>query len=156
MAVERKLFEQGRAVAMIDGEYVRRGLNRDLGYTAEDRSENLRRSGHLAHTLNDAGLICLASFVAPSEDVRQKVGMLIGEERFLVVHVATSIDVCRARDTKGQYKQADEGNLPNFPGVTAKYEAPAEPDLVLDAAEQNIDTCADAVIELLRSKNKIK
>jgi bifunctional enzyme CysN/CysC len=156
MAVERKLFEQGRAVAMIDGEYVRRGLNRDLGYTAEDRSENLRRSGHLAHTLNDAGLICLASFVAPSEDVRQKVGMLIGEERFLVVHVATSIDVCRARDTKGQYKQADEGNLPNFPGVTAKYEAPAEPDLVLDAAKQNIDTCADAVIELLRSKNKIK
>ena len=156
MAVERKLFEQGRAVAMIDGEYVRRGLNRDLGYTAEDRSENLRRSGHLAHTLNDAGLICLASFVAPSEDVRRKVGMLIGEERFLVVHVATSIDVCRARDTKGQYKQADEGNLPNFPGVTAKYEAPAEPDLVLDAAEQNIDTCADAVIELLRSKNKIK
>jgi bifunctional enzyme CysN/CysC len=82
--------------------------------------------------------------------------MLIGEERFLVVHVATSIDVCRARDTKGQYKQADEGNLPNFPGVTAKYEAPAEPDLVLDAAKQNIDTCADAVIELLRSKNKIK
>ena len=155
-AVERKLFEQGRAVAMIDGEKVRSGLNRDLGFTADDRSENLRRSGHLAHILNDAGLICLASFVAPSEDVRQKVGALIGEDRFLVVHVATSLDVCRERDTKGQYKMADEGELPNFPGVTAKYEAPPNPDLVLDAAEQSIDACADAVIDLLRSKQIIK
>ena len=155
-AVERKLFEQGRAVAMIDGEKVRSGLNRDLGFTADDRGENLRRSGHLAHILNDAGLICLASFVAPSEDVRQKVGTLIGSDRFLVVHVATSVDVCRERDTKGQYKLADVGELPNFPGVTAKYEAPPNPDLVLNAAEQSIDACADAVIELLRSKQIIK
>ena len=155
-AVERKLFEQGRAVAMIDGEKVRSGLNRDLGFTADDRSENLRRSGHLAHILNDAGLICLASFVAPSEDIRQKVATLIGEDRFLVVHVATSLDVCRERDTKGQYRMADEGELPNFPGVTAKYEAPPNPDLVLDAAEQSIDACADSVIDLLRSKQIIK
>ena len=155
-AVERKLFEQGRAVAMIDGEKVRSGLNRDLGFTADNRSENLRRSGHLAHILNDAGLICLASFVAPSEDIRQKVATLIGEDRFLVVHVATSLDVCRERDTKGQYRMADEGELPNFPGVTAKYEAPPNPDLVLDAAEQSIDACADAVIDLLRSKQIIK
>ena len=155
-AVERKLFEQGRAVAMIDGEKVRGGLTRDLGYTADDRSENLRRSGHLAHILNDAGLICLASFVAPSEDVRQKVGTLIGEDRFLVVHVATSLEVCRERDTKGQYKLADEGELPNFPGVTAKYEAPPNPDLTLNTADQSIDACADAVIELLRSKQFIK
>jgi bifunctional enzyme CysN/CysC len=155
-AVERKLFDQGRAVAMIDGEKVRSGLNRDLGFTADDRSENLRRSGHLAHILNDAGLICLASFVAPSEDIRQKVATLIGEDRFLVVHVATSLDVCRERDTKGQYRMADEGELPNFPGVTAKYEAPPNPDLVLDAAEQSIDACADAVIDLLRSKQIIK
>lgn len=155
-AVERKLFEQGRAVSMIDGEKVRSGLTRDLGYTADDRSENLRRSGHLAQILNDAGLICLASFVAPSEDVRQKVGALIGENRFLVVHVATSLETCRERDTKGQYKMADEGELPNFPGVTAKYENPSNPDLVLNAAEQSIDACADAVIELLRTKQIIK
>ena len=141
---------------MIDGEKVRRGLTRDLGYTAEDRSENLRRSGHLAQILNEAGLICLASFVAPSEDVRQKVGKLIGQERFLVVHVATPLETCRERDTKGQYKLADEGELPNFPGVTAKYDAPENPDLVLDASEQSIDACADAVIELLRNREIIK
>ena len=83
-------------------------------------------------------------------------GTLIGSDRFLVVHVATSVDVCRERDTKGQYKLADVGELPNFPGVTAKYEAPPNPDLVLNAAEQSIDACADAVIELLRSKQIIK
>ncbi|MEM6980335.1 MAG: adenylyl-sulfate kinase, partial [Planctomycetota bacterium] len=155
-AVERKLFDSGRAVAVIDGEQVRRGLSRDLGFTAEDRSENLRRSGHLAQALNDAGLICLASLVAPVEDVRQKVAKLIGEDRFLVVHVATPIEVCRQRDSSGQYTKADAGDLPNFPGVTAEYEVPASPDLTVDASQQSIAQCADAVVELLRNKGFFK
>ena len=155
-AVERKLFDVGRAVAMIDGEAVRRGLSRDLGFTAEDRSENLRRSGHLAHTLNNAGLICIASFVAPSEDVRMKVSKLIGGEQFLVVHVATPIEVCRQRDTKGQYAQADAGELRNFPGVTADYESPSSPDLVIDASAESAEACADQVIAMLKEKKIIK
>ncbi len=155
-AVERKLFEQGRAVAMIDGDSVRRGLSLDLGYTADDRSENLRRSGHLAHSLNDAGLICLASFVAPAEDIRQKVAKLIGAERFIVVHVATPLEVCRTRDTKGHYEKADSGEYQNFPGVTADYEAPENPDLVLDASDSSIEQCAEAVMEMLQSRNFIK
>ncbi len=155
-AVERKLFEQGRAVGMIDGDSVRRGLSRDLGYTADDRSENLRRSAHLAGTLNDAGLICIAAYVAPSEEVRQKVAQLIGVDRYLVVHVATPVETCRQRDTKGQYEKADAGELRNFPGVTAEYEPPVNPDLVLNAADQSIDECADAVIEMLKSKQIIK
>ena len=155
-AVERKLFDLGRAVAMIDGERLRRGLSRDLGFTAEDRSENLRRSAHLSHTLNEAGLICIASFVAPSEDVRNKVGKVIGEDRFFVVHVATPVDVCRQRDEKGQYAKADAGELANFPGVTAPYDEPASPDLVVDASQQTVDESADMVIELLRTKGVIK
>ena len=155
-AVERKLFDQGRAVAMMDGESIRRGLSKDLGFSANDRSENLRRSAHLAHTLNNAGLICLASFVAPSEDVRQKVGKLIGQDRFLVVHVSTPVDICRQRDTKDQYAKADSGEYLNFPGVTADYENPANPDLVLNAADQSVEDCAEALIELLRAKKIIK
>ena len=155
-AVERRLFDEGRAVALIDGERVRQGLSLDLGYTAEDRSENLRRSGHLAHTLNEAGLICLASLVAPSEAVREKVARLIGPERFFVVHVATPLEVCRQRDTKGQYRQADAGELPNFPGVTATYEPPESPALVLDASRQSVDEAAGLVIELLREKGVIR
>jgi len=155
-AVERKLFDSGRAVAMIDGENVRRGLSRDLGFSAADRSENLRRSAHLAHAINQAGMICLASFVAPSEDVRNKVGKLIGEQQFIVVHVATPIDVCRERDTKGQYAKADAGELLNFPGVTAAYDEPSNPDLVIDSSKQTIDDCADEIVKLLKTKQIIR
>ncbi|MEM6472534.1 MAG: sulfate adenylyltransferase subunit CysN [Planctomycetota bacterium] len=155
-ALERRLFEAGRAVSLIDGEQVRRGLSRDLGFSAEDRSENLRRSAHLAHTLNDSGLICVASFVAPSDDVRKKVAKVIGEERFIVVHVATPLEVCRTRDAKGQYAKADAGDLLNFPGVTADYEAPAAPDVRVDASTQSIDECVEAIIEVLRGREFIK
>jgi bifunctional enzyme CysN/CysC len=135
---------------------VRRGLSLDLSFTAEDRSENLRRSAHLAHTLNEAGMICLAAMVAPAEDVREKVGKLIGEARYLVVHVATPLAVCRERDTKGQYAKADAGELLNFPGVTAQYEAPAKPDLVVDPSQMSVNGCADAVIELLKTRGFLK
>ncbi|TWU37100.1 sulfate adenylyltransferase subunit CysN [Novipirellula artificiosorum] len=155
-AVERKLFDSGRAVAMIDGEVVRRGLSLDLGFSVADRSENLRRSAHLAHTLNQAGMICIASFVAPSEQVRNRAAKLIGEQHFLVVHVATPVDVCRQRDTKGQYAKADRGELLNFPGVTAAYEPPVNPDLVIDSGSQSVDQCAEAVMDLLKSKQVIR
>ncbi len=156
VAVERKLFTAGRAVARIDGEQLRRGLSSELGFSAEDRSENLRRGAHLAAMLNEAGLICLASFVAPNESVRQRVGNTIGQGRFLVAHVATPIEVCRTRDTKGQYAKADAGELPNFPGVTAIYEPPTEPDLVLDASQDSIDVCADKVVQLLVEKGFVR
>ncbi|MCO8120910.1 sulfate adenylyltransferase subunit CysN [Stieleria sp. TO1_6] len=155
-ALERKLFDSGRAVSVIDGEQVRKGLSRGLGFSVEDRSENLRRSAHLAHTLNQAGLICVACFVAPSDDVRKKVARVIGEDRFLVVHVATPLEVCRQRDSKGQYAQADEGALLNFPGVTADYDAPQDADVTVDASTQSIDECVNQIIDALRSKSIIK
>ena len=85
-----------------------------------------------------------------------KTGKVIGADRFLVVHVATPVDVCRQRDEKGQYAKADAGDLPNFPGVTAKYEEPVSPDLVVDASKQTVDESADVIIELLRAKGVIK
>lgn len=156
VAVERKLFDSGRAVAHMDGEQLRRGLSSELGFSVVDRSENLRRGAHLAASLNDAGLICVASFVAPSEAVRQRVANTIGADRFLVVHVATPIDVCRQRDTKGQYALADTGQLQNFPGVTALYETPESPDLVVDASAQSVDQCATAIVQLLQQRQFIR
>jgi len=155
-AVERKLFDAGRAVTRVDGELIRRGLSSDLGYSVEDRSENLRRGAYLAHAINEAGIICIASFVAPNESVRQRVGTTIGPDRYLVVHVATPIEVCRSRDTKGQYLKADAGELQNFPGVTAIYEPPSNADLTISAEKDDIDACADQVIEMLRSKGYIR
>ncbi|MEX0825077.1 MAG: sulfate adenylyltransferase subunit CysN [Pirellulaceae bacterium] len=155
-ALERYLFEQGRAVALVDGEWVRRGLSADLGYTAEDRSENLRRSSHLAHTLNEAGLICVAAFVAPGDAVRRRAGKVIGEDRFLVVHVATPVEICRQQDSKGQYAEADAGHLPDFPGVTAPYEAPTDADLTIDPSKQSVQECVTAIVELLSERGVVK
>lgn len=155
-AIERKLFDSGRAVMVLDGQQVRRGLSKDLGFSFEERSENLRRSAHLANILNDAGIICIAAFVAPNATVRDKVAGVIGGERFLTVHVDAPVELCRERDTNGQYADADAGKLKEFSGVTAPYEIPESPDLVLKTAEQSVTECADAVIELLTSQGYLK
>jgi bifunctional enzyme CysN/CysC len=150
--VERKLFDQGRAVAVIDGELVRKGMNVDLGYTVEDRSENLRRSAHLAKLLNDQGLICLAAFVAPSEAVRQRVGEVIGRERFAVVFLTADLEVRQQRDSKGFYRAAEAGQLPEFAKVLANYEVPEQADLVLDTGRLSLDEAADQIIALLKER----
>ncbi len=155
-AVERALFDDGRAVAVLDGEAMRRGVNIDLGYTVEDRSENLRRSAHVAKLINDNGLICLGAFVAPSQTVRERVADVIGKNRFLTVHCTASESVCRQRDTKGHYAAAEAGKLPNFPGVSAVYEPPEDPDLVLDTGELSVDECVSAVLELLKANQIIR
>jgi len=154
-AVERRLFDSGRAVVVLDGTAMRQGISRDLGFSARERSENLRRSVEVAHLFNDAGVICLAAFVAPDEEVRRKAAERIGRERFLVVHLAAPVEICRTRDTDGHYAQADAGEIANFPGVSAPYEPPANPDLVLPTHEWPAAKCVDAVVELLESRGMV-
>lgn len=155
-AAERMLFDLGRGVMVLDGENVRKGLSKDLTYSVEDRSENLRRSGHLARTLNDAGLICLAAFAAPSESVRTRVRDLIGGEKFLLVHCDASEETRRSRDSKGHYADADAGKIANFPGVSAAFEAPESPDLFLNTDDVTIQSGAEQIVELLREKGFIR
>jgi bifunctional enzyme CysN/CysC len=154
-AVERRLFDLGRAVVVLDGTAMRQGISKDLGFSSRERSENLRRSAEAAHLFNDAGVICLAAFVAPDEAVRQKAAERIGRDRFLVVHLAAPVDVCRQRDTDGHYTQADSGEIANFPGVSAAYEPPVNPDLVMPTHEWPVAKCVDAVIGLLESRGII-
>jgi bifunctional enzyme CysN/CysC len=151
-AVERRLFDMGRAVAVLDGQSMRLGISRDLGFSADERSENLRRSVEVARLFNDAGLLVLAAFVAPDEAVRRKAAERVGRERFLVVHLAAPADVCRARDAEGHYALADSGEIANFPGVSAPYEPPASPDLVLPTHEWPVGRCVDAVLRLLEDR----
>lgn len=155
-AIERKLFDSGRAVTVLDGQQVRRGLSKDLGFSFEERSENLRRSAYLANILNDAGIICIAAFVAPNATVRDKVAGVVGTDRFLTVHVDAPVELCRERDSSGQYADADAGKLKEFSGVTAPYEVPESPDLVLKSGENSVDECANAVIDLLTSKGFLR
>ena len=155
-AVERALFDQGRAVMVLDGEKMRNGVNQDLGYSVEDRSENLRRSAHIARIMNDAGLICLAAFVAPSESIRARVAELVGKDKFFVVHLTADEQVRIARDSKGHYAKAQAGVLPNFPGVSALYEAPEKADLVVDSGKNSLESCVEQVLQLLTQRGVIK
>jgi bifunctional enzyme CysN/CysC len=151
-AVERRLFDLGRSVAVLDGQTLRLGISRDLGFSADERSENLRRGAEIARIFNDAGLLCLAAFLAPEEDVRQKAADRVGRGRFIVVHLAAPVEVCRARDSDGHYALADKGEIANFPGVSAPYEPPVKPDLVLPTHEWPVAKCVDAVIATLESR----
>jgi bifunctional enzyme CysN/CysC len=148
-ALERKLFDMGRAVCVLDGRNMRQGISRDLGFSVSDRSENLRRSAEAAKLLNDAGLICVAAFLAPEESVRQKAAEVVGRERFLVVHLDAPLEVCRQRDTSGMYAKADEGEIANVPGVSVAYEPPKKPDLVLDTSKTPVDECVAQIVKLL-------
>jgi bifunctional enzyme CysN/CysC len=151
-AVERRLFDAGHAATVLDGTAMRQGISRDLGFTADERSENLRRSAEVARLFNDSGLICLASFVAPDAAVREKVAERVGRERFLVVHLAAPVEVCRQRDTSGGYAKADAGEIAEFPGVSAPYEPPTAPDLVVPSHEWPLARSVEAVLALLESR----
>ncbi len=151
-AVERRLFDSGHAATVLDGTAMRQGISRDLGFSADERSENLRRSAEVARLFNDSGLICLAAFVSPDAAVREKAADRIGRERFLVVHLAAPVEVCRKRDTSGGYARADAGEIADFPGVTAPYEPPVNADLTIPSHEWPLARSVEAVLALLESR----
>ena len=152
-ALERRLFDMGRAAMVLDGQNLRRGISKDLGFTAEDRSENLRRSAEVAQLMNNAGLICIAALVAPSEEIRQRAAETIGNDRFLVIHVHAPLEVCRERDTSGIYEKVDRGEIRNFPGVSATYEEPVDPALRVETEQLDIGQCVDQIVQLLESRD---
>ena len=152
-ALERRLFDMGRAAMVLDGQNLRRGISKDLGFTAEDRSENLRRSAEVAQLINNAGLICIAALVAPSEEIRRRAAETVGSDRFLVIHVHAPLEVCRQRDTSGIYEKVDRGEIRNFPGVSATYEEPVDPALRVETDQLDIVQCVDQIIQLLESRD---
>lgn len=151
-ALERRLFDMGRAAVVLDGQNMRRGISKDLGFSADERSENLRRSAEVARLFNDAGILCIGAFVAPEEAVRQKAAEVVGCERFLVVHLSAPLEVCRQRDTDGHYALADKGEMVSFPGISAPYEAPVSPDLLLPTHELPVSECVERIVKLLEER----
>ncbi len=151
-ALERRLFDRGRAVVRLDGEDVRLGMSRDLGFSAPDRSENLRRSAEIARLANEAGLIVVAAFAAPEARVRQRVRELVGSDRFVEIHCDASLEVCRRRDQHHLYEAADRGEITHFPGVSSRYEVPIAPDLRLDTEANDVRTCVERIVDLLANR----
>ena len=147
--VERRLRAAGRPVTVLDGDLLRQGLCKDLGLDPASRAENVRRAAEVARLMNDAGLTVLAAFVSPYEADRARAREIVGPERFRLVHLATPLEVCRARDPKGLYARSAQGALPGLTGVDAPYEPPAEPALVIDTAAVDLPRAAERVIALL-------
>jgi bifunctional enzyme CysN/CysC len=147
--VERKLHALGRHTYLLDGDNLRHGLNRDLGFTAADRVENIRRTAEVAALMADAGLIVLVSLISPYRAERRTARELIGTETFLEVYVDTPLQVAEARDRKGLYAKARRGELPNFTGIDAPYEPPQHPELHIHTGESTAEEAADLVVARL-------
>lgn len=154
-ALQEILFEHGCQAYVLDGDNIRHGLNKDLGFSPEDREENIRRIGEVAALFLDAGFIVSTAFISPYRADRDKARSLCGE-RFIEVFVDCPVDVCAVRDPKGLYQKAREGKIPEFTGVSAPYEAPATPELVLNTAELSVEDCVRKVVEYLQSRGILK
>ncbi len=154
--LERALFDLGRVAIRLDGTTMRRGLNRDLGFTAEDRSENLRRAMETAKLVNDEGLICLAGFVAPQASIRDRAAELVGRDRFLLVHCAAPLEFCRQSDPTGLYAEAHERGLTDIPGVDFDYEPPQNPDLTLQTHEIDTESAVNSMLDLLKTRGFLR
>jgi adenylylsulfate kinase len=140
---------------LLDGDNVRHGLNKDLGFTDADRVENIRRIGEVAKLFVDAGLIVMTAFISPFRSDRELVRKLVGEGEFIEIFVDTPLEVCEERDPKGLYKKARAGQIKNFTGLDSPYEAPAKPELVLETAKDDVAACVTAIIALLQSKGYV-
>lgn len=154
-ALENQLAELGYHTYLLDGDNVRHGLCNDLGFSDQDRRENIRRIGELAKLMADAGLIVLSAFISPHRAERQLVRDLLPEGEFLEVYVNASLDVCEQRDPKGLYKKARAGQISNFTGIDSDYEAPLAPEVDLPAGELPIEALVEQCIRALQQKGII-
>ncbi|RPD98972.1 adenylyl-sulfate kinase [Candidatus Pantoea deserta] len=153
-ALEQALHQLGVSTYLLDGDNVRHGLCRDLGFSDEDRKENIRRVGEVAKLMVDAGLVVLTAFISPHRAERQMVRDLLPEGRFIEVFVDTPLAVCEARDPKGLYKKARAGELRNFTGIDSVYEAPEQAEICL-AGEQLVTKLTGQLLDLLRDRDII-
>jgi adenylylsulfate kinase len=153
-ALEEKLFMIQVKTYMLDGDNVRTGINSDLSFTPEDRSENIRRIAEVSKLLVDAGLVTLAAFVAPYASDREYIKKTVGARNYVEVFVNTSLEVCEERDVKGLYKKAREGKIKNMTGISAPYEAPAKPDVVVTQAQTVIEA-VDIIYEKIKHKLRL-
>lgn len=148
-ALEMEFFESGIHTYLLDGDNVRHGLNRDLGFSDADRSENIRRVAEVARLMVDAGLVVIVSFISPFRAERDLARSLFKPEEFVEVFVDTPLDVCELRDPKGLYAKARRGQLPAFTGIDSPYEPPINPELRIDTNVMDLDACVNALVKHL-------
>jgi adenylylsulfate kinase len=149
VGAERELVRRGRLAYVLDGDNIRHGLNKNLGFAPADRTENIRRIGEVAKLFTDAGVIAMTSFISPYRSDRDGVRALMAPGDFIEVHVAATVETCESRDVKGLYQKARKGEIPEFTGISAPYEAPHEPELVLDTNDQSVEQSVASLVAYL-------
>ena len=154
-ALEHKLHEEGFKTYALDGDNIRKGINSDLNFSPEDRKENIRRIAEIANLFVDAGVIVLAAFVSPYKKDREFIANVVGIDNFVEIFVNTSIEECEKRDVKGLYKKARAGEIKDFTGVNAPYEAPDSPDVEIVTDGVSIEECVVKIYDQIKSKLKI-
>ena len=156
LRLEHYFFLKGFKVFILDGDNVRNGLCRDLGFCEEDRKENLRRVGEVSRLMLDAGLTVICAFISPSAEDRMAIKKIVGEERFIEVYVNCSLKVCEERDVKGLYAKARKGIIPNFTGISAPYDPPVLPDIEVHTAEETVEESMYKIIKLVEPSIRLQ
>lgn len=153
--VEKKLNEQGIKTYSLDGDNIRKGINKDLTFSPEDRKENIRRIAEIANLMIDAGLVVLAAFVSPYKKDRESIRSIVKDINFVEIFINTSLEECERRDTKGLYKKARKGEISNMTGISAPYEAPVEPDIEIKTETESLDSATQKILNYIDNKLKI-
>lgn len=149
IALERELHKRGLLCRILDGDNIRSGINNNLGFTEADRIENIRRIAEVSKLFVDTGIITIAAFISPSNDIREMAANIIGKDDFLEVYVSTPIEECERRDVKGLYAKARRGEVKDFTGISAPFEAPAHPALTLDTSALSLEESVNKLLELI-------
>lgn len=153
IALERELHKRGLLCRILDGDNIRTGINANLGFSAEDRCENIRRVAEVAKLFVDTGIITIAAFVSPTEELRNIAERIIGQADFKEIYISTPIEECERRDVKGLYVRARKGEVKNFTGISAPFEAPQHPALSLDTSRLSVEECVNSLLQLLDIKD---
>ncbi|MDE6216821.1 adenylyl-sulfate kinase [Bacteroides sp.] len=152
IALERELHKRGVLCRILDGDNIRSGINNNLGFAEADRVENIRRIAEVSKLFVDTGIVTIAAFISPNNDIREMAAGIIGHDDFLEIYVSTSLEECERRDVKGLYAKARKGEIKNFTGISAPFEAPARPALTLDTAVLSVEESVGKLLELVLPK----
>lgn len=155
-ALEKKLFSYGHKTYLLDGDNIRHGLNKDLGFSDVDRIENIRRIGEVAKLFIDAGVIVLCAFISPFKSDRQAIRSLVANDEFIEIFVNTPIEICESRDPKGLYKKARDGAIMQFTGIDSPYEEPKMPEIELNTEINSVESCAEIILQYLLKHKYIR
>jgi adenylylsulfate kinase len=153
--LEKRLWERGVRAYILDGDNIRHGLNKNLGFSPDDRTENIRRIGEVAKLFTEAGIVALTAFISPYRADRDQVRALMQPGDFVEVHVECPVEVCEQRDVKGLYKKARAGEIKEFTGISAPYEAPTKPELTIDTSGQSVEASARQILQYLESNGTV-